>query len=286
MNRFRRHLNALRFVFLLCLLAPFCLVGAGEPPELPLANIYREGVDLRHYWVSEKLDGVRAYWNGSVFLSRNGNDYPAPEWFTAGFPRVALDGELWMGRGSFQRLVGAVRRQQPLDDEWRKIRYMVFDLPSKTGGFSQRLERLERLFNHIDSPYIQLVRQSRLSDHRSLMNRLEQVADLGGEGLMLHHEDALYRAGRSDDLLKVKPYQDAEARVIEHLPGKGKFSGQLGSLLVESLDGKRFRIGTGFTESERRHPPPLGTVVTYKFHGYTTDGIPRFPSFLRVREEP
>jgi DNA ligase-1 len=242
-------------------------------------------VDIQRYWVSEKLDGVRAYWNGSVFLSRGGNRYTAPEWFTIGFPLEPLDGELWMGRGRFQQLVGAVRTQQPVDEAWRQIRFMVFDLPAEELDFSQRLVRLEELLADIDSPYIQLVRQYRITDHQALMQQLEQTVASGGEGLMLHHEDALYLAGRSDDSLKVKPYLDAEARVLEHLPGKGKFSGLLGSLLVESMNGKRFRIGSGLSDNERRHPPPVGAIVTYKYHGYTADGIPRFPSYLRIRSE-
>lgn len=280
-----RALKPFQRVFLFLFLSSFCFAHTRAAPELPLANIYREGVDVSHYWVSEKLDGVRAYWNGSAFLSRNGNSYQAPDWFTAGFPKAPLDGELWMGRGTFQQLISAVRKQQAVDEEWRGIRYMVFDLPAAEGGFSKRLESLERLFRQIDSPYMQRVEQYRLVDHQSLMDRLQQVVADGGEGLMLHHADALYHAGRSDDLLKVKPYLDAEARVIAHLPGKGKYTGQLGALLVESVQGKRFRIGTGFTDAERQHPPPVGSWVSYKYHGHTDEGVPRFPSYLRLRAE-
>ncbi|MEN8180420.1 MAG: DNA ligase [Pseudomonadota bacterium] len=268
----------------LWLTGAFC-AQALEKPGLPLANIYREGVDLSQYWVSEKLDGVRAYWTGSLFLSRNGNGYAAPVWFTAGFPSVPLDGELWMGRASFQQLVSAVRKQQPNDLDWHRIQYMVFDLPTAIGGFTERLERLESLIQQSNSPYIQLVEQVRVPDHQSLMKRLAQVVEAGGEGLMLHHEASRYQAGRSDDLLKVKPYMDAEARVIAHLPGQGKYTGLLGALLVESADGKRFRIGTGFSDAERRMPPAIGSLVTYQYRGFTDSGVPRFPSYLRVREE-
>jgi DNA ligase-1 len=285
MEVFMKPVGLFQRIFFFLLSTSLCLAHAEERLELPLANIYRQGVDVSRYWVSEKLDGVRASWNGSVFLSRNGNSYQAPAWFSAGFPKVRLDGELWMGRGTFQQLVSAVRKQQPVDEEWRGIRYMVFDLPAAEGGFSKRLESLERLFHEIDSPYMQRVEQYRLADHRSLMEKLQQVVAEGGEGLMLHHEEALYLAGRSDDLLKVKPYMDAEALVIAHLPGKGKYVGQLGALLVESTQGKRFRIGTGFTDAERRHPPPVGSWVSYKYHGHTDQGVPRFPSFLRVRTE-
>jgi DNA ligase-1 len=282
-----KSVRSIQGLCLLFLLVQPCLAGSIEGPGLPLANVYREGVDVRQYWVSEKLDGVRAYWNGSALLSRNGNTYAAPEWFTAGFPPVPLDGELWMGRGTFQQLVSVVRKQQPIEQEWRRVRYRVFDLPATEGdSFNERLQRLERLMNDIDSPYIELVTQYRLPDHQGLMSMLDRVVAAGGEGLMLHRGEARYRSGRSDDLLKVKPYLDAEARVIEHLPGKGKYTGLLGALLVEMPDGKRFRIGTGFSDAERAAPPLVGSLVTYKFHGLTDKGIPRFPSFLRVRTEP
>ena len=129
-----------------------------------------------------------------------------------------------------------------------------------------------------------LVDQFRVADHAELMARLEAVVAAGGEGLMLHHEDAPYRAGRSDDLLKVKPYLDAEARVIAHLPGQGRYAGLMGALLVEESSGRRFRLGNGFSDEERRSPPPIGSLVTFKYQGRTRHGLPRFASFLRVRE--
>ncbi len=267
---------------LLC--AHFCRADTAAKPDILLANVYREGVDLSEYWVSEKLDGVRAYWNGARFLSRNGHTFVAPAWFTEGFPETPLDGELWMDHGSFQPLVSAVKKHQPDDLEWRRIRFMVFDLPTGNGDFTQRLKSLQSIFRGVDSPYLQLVQQDRLPDHRSLMRRLDEVVQFGGEGLMLHRGASKYQGGRSDDLLKVKPYLDAEARVIAHLPGQGKYTGQLGALLVEA-DGKRFRIGTGFTDAERKSPPSIGSLVTYKYHGLTDAGLPRFPSFLRIREE-
>jgi DNA ligase-1 len=268
-----------------CAFCMVCLADTPAKPDLALANLYREGVDLDRYWVSEKLDGVRAYWDGSRLLSRQGNRYAAPSWFTRGFPPVPLDGELWAGRGHFQQLVGTVRKGQPDDEEWREVRYMVFDLPGDSGDFSRRLQHLQNFFETIDSPYIRLVQQVRVADHRQLMQRLADVVEAGGEGLMLHRAGSTYQGGRSDDLLKVKPYMDAEARVIAHLPGQGKYTGMLGALLVETPDGRRFRLGTGFSDAERASPPPLGSLVTYKYHGLTDSGLPRFASFLRIRKE-
>ena len=272
------------FIWLIILALPSG-APAASPPDVMLAKVYQPGIDLNHYWVSEKLDGVRAFWDGRQLRSRQGNVYNAPAWFTAGFPSRQLDGELWLSRGSFEQLVSTVRKEHPDPDEWHRVRYWVFDLPDSDADFSKRLVMLEQLIKNLQTPYIKLVPQFRLPDHNALMQRLKEVVTAGGEGLMLHRDDSRYRSGRSEDLLKVKSYQDAEAVVIAHLPGKGKYHGMLGSLLVETADGIRFRLGTGFSDAQRNAPPAIGSLVTFKYFGKTKNGVPRFASFRRVRRD-
>ena len=274
-----------RWLFLWLLVSAGLAGAADAPPALSLAQTYHDGIDVAAYWVSEKLDGVRARWDGRVLLSRSGNRFNAPPWFTAGFPATPLDGELWLGRGSFERLSGLVRRKVPDHEAWREVRFMVFDLPLHAADFNGRLQRLRAIFATLDSPTIGLVEQRRLESREALMALLNEVVEQGGEGLMLRKADAPYRAGRNADLLKLKRHEDAEAKVVAHLPGKGKFANMLGALLVEMPDGRRFRLGTGFTDAQRRRPPPLGATVTYKHYGKTNTGLPRFASFLRVRDE-
>ena len=276
-------MNRLATALLLALLV-FSTAAAVEPPPLLLAKTYTERIVVRDYWVSEKLDGVRAYWDGRRLLSRRGHVFPAPAWFTAGFPSHPLDGELWLRRGAFEATLGAVRKQRPDEAEWRQLSYQVFELPGAAGSFSQRLARLEHIIARVDSPYLQLIAQQRFENEADLHRKLDEVVAGGGEGLMLHRADSLYQTGRSDALLKLKTYRDAEAVVIAHLPGKGRNLGRLGALLVEMPDGKRFRIGSGFSDRERDQPPPVGTRVTYKYYGLSSRGIPRFASFLRVRQ--
>ncbi|NKN34348.1 DNA ligase [Marichromatium bheemlicum] len=266
-----------------------CRVGDPLPvqqgtPALTLAGVYRKGVRVSDYWVSEKLDGVRAYWDGSRLFSRSGREIVAPAAFTDGWPRLALDGELWLGRGRFEPLSGITRRQQPDPEAWRGVRFMVFDLPGCALDFDGRLRALRRLFATPQPASLQRVEQWRGRDHVRLMARLHRVLAAGGEGLMLRRASAPYRAGRGDDLLKLKPYQDAEARVIAYLPGKGRLRGMVGALLVEDGEGRRFRLGSGLSDAERRDPPPLGAWVTFRYQGYTRNGIPRFARYLRVRE--
>lgn len=261
-------------------------LALAEPaPGLLLANIYHQDTQLRDYWVSEKLDGVRAYWDGNQLISRQGNIYPAPTWFTEPLPDFPLDGELWLGRGKFAQLSGRVRRQGPTDADWQDIKYMIFDLPGSDETFDNRLKRLQQIIPAINAAHIQLVQQFKVSDHQELMKKLDTIVQQGGEGLMLHRGSSKYFNGRSDDLLKLKTHLDAEATVINHIPGSGKYEGILGSLLVETADKKRFRIGTGFSDEERKNPPAIGSLITFKYYGLTENGIPRFASFVRVRDD-
>jgi DNA ligase-1 len=270
----------------LCVLGlPVCGLHANvdEPPALMLASRWQEGLDPSVYWVSEKLDGVRAYWDGHRLCFRSGRPIAAPAWFTTGLPAIALDGELWLGRGRFEALSGLVRRDTVDDAGWRQIRYLIFDLPGNEGSFDQRLSLMHALIDGVAPPWLQVLPQFRVADPVVLAATLARVVGSGGEGLMLHRANAHWQPGRSDALLKLTPFLDAEARVVAHLPGQGKHHGVLGALEVESADGRRFRLGTGFTDAERLDPPPVGSLVTYRYRELTENGMPRFPVFLRVR---
>ena len=272
--------------FLCTLYLYWALMGAAMAAELPLllAERYEGKVDVSQYWVSEKLDGVRAYWDGRQLRFRSGNAVPAPDWFVKALPGQALDGELWMGRGTFEELVGIVRKQPADDRAWQRVRYMIFELPDAPGDFSARAAAIKRLTTTVNVPWLRPVEQFRVADAAALKQKLSDVVRTGGEGLMLHRADAPNVTGRSPVLLKVTPWHDAEARVIEHLPGQGKYKGMLGALRVEMPDGKQFSLGTGFSDHERRNPPPVGSQVTYRYRELTGQGIPRFASYLRVRE--
>lgn len=253
-------------------------------PELMLANIYQKGINLDEYWVSEKLDGVRALWDGIQLISRGGNIYHAPKWFIQDFPKSELDGELWIARQKFEKVVSTVRDKIPDELAWKEIKFMVFDIPDSELIFDQRLVRLKKIVKTAQIPWLQAVKQWKVSDHNTLIQELERYSKLEAEGLMLHLGTSLYQGKRNGDLLKVKPYQDAEAIVIQHIPGKGKYKRMLGALLVKTNDNLTFKIGTGFSDMERRKPPQIGSTITYQYHGKTKNGVPRFASFLRIRK--
>ena len=258
---------------------------AADAPALLLANVYRPGMRLADYWVSEKYDGVRGYWDGHTLRTRGGETVAAPAWFTAGWPNTPMDGELWAGRGRFSHAQSTVRQQQPDDAAWREMRFMVFDLPAHGGTFDQRLPALNKLVESLDQPWVQAVPQQRVASDAALQKLLLRTVRAGGEGLMLHRGASMYRAGRSDDLIKVKTHEDTEAKVVAHLPGQGRHAGRLGALVVEMPSGQRFRLGAGLTDAERDHPPPVGSWVTYRFRGTHDSGVPRFASFVRVRDD-
>ncbi|MDR8524175.1 DNA ligase [Shewanella fidelis] len=253
-------------------------------PSIQLASTLSEPISqLSDYLISEKLDGVRGYWDGKTLYSRSGRKIAAPAWFTAGFPDYALDGELWITRGAFEQVSAIVRKSSATDKEWQSIRFMVFDLPDEKVAFELRYQKAVNELSDI-SPYLQVLEQYSLRDQKQLDSHLQVVIAEGGEGLMLHKKSALYQVGRSQDIVKLKPFYDAEATVIAHKVGKGKYSGMLGALVVENKQGKIFKLGSGFTDAERLNPPRIGSLVTYKYYGVTQKGTPRFASFLRVRE--
>lgn len=264
----------------LCLPAGLCLAQA---PSILLAQIYHDCIDVNEYLVSEKLDGIRAIWDGQQLVTRQGNPVHAPPWFTQHFPKQALDGELWLGRGQFERLSSTVRQSQPVDREWQKVSYYVFELPDAAGDFSQRAQQIQQLVIHANTPYLKRLPQFHVADVSTLKRTLAAVVAKHGEGLMLHRADAPYLTGRSHVLLKLKPQLDAEAKVVGYLAGKGKYQGKMGALLLETPAGIRFKLGTGFSDADRAHPPAIGSQVTYTYRDLTRLGKPKFASFLRVR---
>src|SRR4029079_4957656 len=214
---------------------------AQEGPPILLANPWDNAQDLSGWWMSEKLDAVRAYWDGKVFLSRLGNRYHAPDWFVAGLPDVPLDGELWGGRKRFQRTISVVRRQDK-SDHWKEISFVVFDAPAMDAPFEERLELVRSWLAERASPYARSHVHERVRDVQHLRAELARVEALGGEGLMLRRPGSRYEVGRSSTLLKVKTFKDAEARVRAHLPGAGKHKGRLGAIECELEDGTVFSV--------------------------------------------
>ncbi|MGH7213233.1 MAG: DNA ligase [Tepidisphaeraceae bacterium] len=246
-----------------------------------LAESWDGLLDPTGWWMSEKLDGVRAYWDGRQLLSRLGNVLHAPDWFLDKLPAHPLDGELFLDRKSFQKTVAIVRRQDK-SDHWKRIKFLIFDAPGHGGCFEERLELLQSLATHTHAsvhPHMLCTGPAHLKEE------LARVESLGGEGLMLRQPKSLYAVGRSSTLLKVKSFKDDEATIIAHQPGTGRHKGRLGALLVRLANGKEFAIGTGFTDKQRESPPPVGTVVTFRYQELSDGGVPRFPSFHGVREE-
>ena len=259
-------------------------VQSGDAIGVQLAMPWSSGRSPQGFWVSEKFDGVRAVWDGQVLRFRSGRMLAAPTWFLSALPRVALDGELWMARGAFDRLSGVVRQTEPDDEAWRAVKYLVFDAPGHHAPFAQRVAFVQSTLAQAQQPWLMPVAQREVSDARALQALLQDTVRQGGEGLMLHRADALWQPGRSDALFKLKPELDEEGLVMGHQAGKGRLTGMTGALLVQMPSGQRFVLGAGLTDALRRNPPPVGSWVTYRYRERTPSGLPRFASFLRVRE--
>jgi DNA ligase-1 len=236
------------------------------------------------FLVSEKFDGVRAVWDGQVLRFRSGRPISAPAWFVAALPQQALDGELWMGRGLFDRLSGVVRQTVADDAAWRAVKYLVFDVPGHGAPFAERVRLVHAKLALASVPWLMPVAQQAVHDAPALQTLLQDTVRQGGEGLMLHRADALWQPGRTDALFKLKPELDEEGRVVGHQAGQGRLAGQTGALLLQMPSGQRFALGSGLSDALRRNPPPVGAWVTYRYRDRTPSGLPRFASFLRVRE--
>lgn len=258
---------------------------AAVGPPLLLAERWDNAADLSGWWMSEKLDGVRAYWDGKQFLSRQGNLFLAPDWFTEHLPDTPLDGELWIDRKRFQRTVSIVRRQDR-NELWSEVRFVVFDAPTCAGPFETRLAFLAEAFATQPTDYARLLEHARCADLPHLREELARIEALGGEGLMLRQPESAYEVGRSLTLLKVKSFQDAEAVVVGHQAGAGRHKGRLGALLVRLADGTLFSVGTGLSDAERGNPPAVGATITFRYQELSDGGVPRFPSYVGVRHDP
>ncbi len=261
-----------------------CVI-ASEQPDIQRAIVYSDGLPVSEYLVSEKYDGVRAIWKDGKLLTKTGKRIVAPTWFTEVLPKdIWLDGELWSGRNEFEFIQSTVLSQTPNNKKWQRIRYKIFDAPNYTQAFFLRAQEYTNLIERINARHIQAVNQLPMFSRNELMLMLNEYVEQGAEGLILHKKEAFFRDGRSDSIVKLKPYMDAEAKVIGYVAGKGRNLGKMGSLIVQMASGVVFKVGSGFTDSERDNPPQIGETITFKYHGVTKNAVPKFASFLRIRE--
>jgi DNA ligase-1 len=260
--------------------------GAALAEELPvlLAHVWGEEYDPTGWWMSEKLDGVRAYWDGKQFLSRKNNIFYAPDWFTAGLPAHPLDGELWIARKQFDRTSGIVRRQDK-PEVWKEIKYLVFDAPEARGPFEDRMKLLTDLAASWKAKFAAFHAHVACTGLDHLFAELDRVTSQGGEGLMLRKPGSHYERTRSMTLLKVKKFLDAEAIVTGYEAGKGRHKGRVGALRARFGNGVVFEVGTGLKDRERENPPAVGSIITVKYQELTKDGMPRFPVYVGQRPD-
>ncbi|WP_144207010.1 DNA ligase [Shewanella donghaensis] len=288
LRSFSRYLSSLLIlmtlnltIFTIVFISPS--LSAADKPNIQLATKMVEGLDIKDYYISEKLDGVRGYWTGKKMISRSGREIIMPKWFYADFPDKVLEGELWLGRGTFESMSSIARKKKADSPLWQQVRFMLFDMPEHGDVFSERYTEMQREI--AKSVYLDVIKQQSIDNDAALYKLLDSVVAANGEGLMLHRKQAFYKVGRSQDIMKLKPKYDAEAIVIAHLEGKGKYRGMLGAILVKMPDGIEFKIGTGFTDAQRQAPPKIGSQITYQYLGLTKNGVPRFAHFLRERPQ-
>lgn len=251
-----------------------------KPLDLMLLEQYKNQ-EVKGWVMSEKLDGVRGFWDGKRLVSRQGYPLNPPDYFLHNFPPFAIDGELFSERGQFDEISATVRSST--GKGWYKLKLHVFDVPNAAGNLAERLATLEDYLKTHPSPHITIIKQIPVQDKAHLLQFFKEIQSLGGEGVVVRNPNAPYIHGRSAQILKLKAVLDEECTVIMHHKGRGKYADRLGAITCENQRG-RFRIGSGFKDHERQNPPPIGAVVTYKYRGLTSTGKPRFPTFWRIRQ--
>lgn len=245
------------------------------------------------WWMSEKLDGVRAYWTGDRLISRSNIDWKPPKWFIDKLPKgFALDGELWRERDGFEELSGMCRRAD--HSAWGTINYFVFDAPDLKLPFEERIKAAaQKVPDGTMTPdealagrfggRIAILRQIKCMGKDHLLNYLDEIERECGEGVMLRRPNSPYERKRSRHSLKLKSTYDAEAVVMGYTAGKGRHWGEMGSLGLGMECGTIFTCGSGLTDEMRREwQPPTGTIVRYRFSELTADHVPRFPVYMGI----
>ena len=247
---------------------------------------------------SEKLDGVRAYWDGENLLSRQGKKLNAPLSFTKNFPKFALDGELYAKELKFEEIQASVMDKLPDEKAWGRLKFHIFDVPEASGGLLDRLEVLAKFLKNEPNDNLIIIKQIKVRDNAQFLKFTKDIIARGGEGAVVREPNAPYERKRSKNALKFKKFKDAECEVTAINKGSGKYANLAGSLTCKALGGKNdkeragepkegtiFKIGSGLSDENRQEPPKIGSVITYKFQNLTSNGKPRFPIFLRVRED-
>jgi len=268
------------FKYLFILILPLVLFA--QKPDLLLLKEYKEGLHVSGWLMSEKLDGVRAYWDGTKLISRGGKVFKAPFWFIKDFPPFAIDGELWSKRGDFDNISGIVRKQKA-HKAWGQLTYNIFEVPNQKGALLARLGILKVYLDKNPNKYIKILKQSTCKDVKHLKSFLKDIEKKGGEGVVIRNPDAPYIAKRTSKALKVKSFQDAECEVVGYNSGKGKYEGFIGSLACKIENDNIVNIGSGLSDKERKNPPKIGSIITFKHQGWTKNHKPRFPVFMRIK---
>lgn len=271
----------MKILISLCFSLFFATSLFAQKPALMLLEQYKNQ-DLTGWVMSEKLDGVRGYWDGKQLISRQGNPLSPPDYFLKNFPPFAIDGELYSERGKFEEIAGIVKSFEPKG--WYKLKLHVFDVPNAEGDLFKRLDFLRNYLAENPTPHIEIIEQIPIQNQAHWQNFYRQILDLGGEGIIVRNPNAPYINGRSAQILKLKPTFDEECTVIAHHKGKGKYADKLGAITCENHRGQ-FRIGSGFKDRDRSNPPPIGTLITYKYRGLTENGKPRFATYWRIRAD-
>jgi len=253
-----------------------------------LAEDFDWSIDPKGLLMSEKLDGRRATWRDGRLVSRYGNRIAAPAWFVDALKALpqdfGLDGELWLGRNTYETLSGVVT--VATHRLWKDMAYVCFDRPGHPAPFAERLRMVEKAVSGLGVPHVRYLPHVVCEGQAHVRESLDRIVAAGGEGLMFRTPGGAYVEGREENMLKLPHRFTTEAEVIGYEESR-KMRGLVGALICRLPNGVIFEVGTGLTMVQRGMArPPVGSEITFSYKGLMQSGIPREPSFIAVRTMP
>lgn len=250
-----------------------------------LAHLYDPKRVIFPAYIQPKLDGVRAIWKHKEkrFVSRRNKLLVVPQHIISSVSSAPfdLDGELLIKNLPLNKISGTVRLQDIFSERKNDLIYTVFD------SFEQTT--YDYRYNFIALNYKNIIDNYMVYDVSDIEKYHNINLGQGYEGSIIRN-NTLYELKRSFNLLKLKPRQRIECKIIGMLEGTGKYEGMLGALIVQTSQGKIFNVGTGFTD-EDRDCIWLREVNNYKnkliiveFRDYSEYGTPIEASFKGFKQ--
>lgn len=283
-----------------------------EVVNVMLANKYKD--DMIKKWpvaVQRKLNGVRARFtreNGLIkCYSRKNNEYPwlghikreLEELFKYLPPNNDLDGEIYNHDMTFEEITSAVKTKNFEHSDNKRLIYYIFDLIDPMMTYDVRYKTLQGAFSKYSSNNVKLLSVEYLNSHQEILQKHNEYVSEGYEGIIIRKifnegmnkrdkSSALYKFGRTNNILKYKEFIDEEGTIVDIEEAKGTEKGAADLVIVDKR-GCKFPVRMKGSIDRRKdwfqHPEKvLNKPLTFRYFSRTSKGMPLFPVGVEIRD--